>query len=242
MRHAAWLMVALFLATQAVGAAQEELAISGDVRLALPVGTCTIPALARRIAEDLKMPAGIEALPGPCVGPRRVRDRVSLSGMTLAEAMDKAIGEDPRYWWTFTDGVLVVRPLEAWGEREHFLHRPLASFQIDDRNLDGITAAVRQAITGGVPPSPVDRPMQTDEGNRKLSVDMVGTSIYEALNQVVRAHGSLIWQLSYCRAPARQESSDIMFRTFDGSGLTTGMKVSTAAESTGSCRQQPPLF
>jgi hypothetical protein len=69
---------------------------------------------------------------------------------------------------------------------------------------------------------------------------MTGTSIYEALNQVVRAHGALVWQLSYCRAPGRQELSEIMFRTFDGSGLTTGAKVSPADPVY--CRQQPPLF
>lgn len=240
MRGSFLLIVAALSAIQVSAAAPEEQIISGDVRLALPVGTCTVPALVRRIAEDLKMPAGIEALPGPCVGPRRVRDRVALTGMTLAEAMDKVIGEDPRYWWTFADGVLVVRPLEAWGEREHFLHRTLASFQIDDRNLDGIVAVVRNAITGGESASLADRPLQTDEGNRKLSVDMTGTSIYEALNQVVRAHGALVWQLSYCRAPGRQELSEIMFRTFDGSGLTTGVKVSPADPVY--CRQQPPLF
>src|SRR5262245_14184021 len=164
MRRAAWLIVALFFAIQAAGAAQEELTISGDVRLTLPVGTCTLPGLVRLIAEDLKMPAGIEALPGPCVGPRRVRERVSLSGMTLAGAMDRAISEDPRYWWTLTDGVLVVRPLEAWGEREHFLHRTLTSFQVENRNLDGIRKLVRQALNGGEASAQADSKINTEEG------------------------------------------------------------------------------
>jgi hypothetical protein len=238
MRRALLLMVAMFCAVPAPTAAQEALMITGNVTLTLPVSTCAIPTLARRIAEDLKLPAGIEMLPGQCVGPRRVRDRVPLTGMTLVEAMDRAVAEDPRYWWTLTDGVLVVRPIDAWGEREHFLHRTLTSFQVEHRNLDGIRKLVRQAVNGGEANDQPDQMTNTEEGDRRLSIDLSGVSIYETLNAIVRAHGALTWQVSYCREPARQEHSAVLFRTFDGAGMSTLYNMNDVP----SCRQAPPLF
>ena len=232
-------LLAAFLAIQGVGTAQEEHTITGNVTLTLPVGTCTIPRLARRIAEDLKVPAGIEVLPGQCVGPRRVREAVMLTGMTLAEAMDRAISEDPRYWWTLTDGVLVIRPLQAWGEREHFLHRTLTSFEIENRNLDGITQLVRQVLADRPVSDQPDRVINTEEGDRRLSLELSGTSIYDTLNAIVRAHGALTWQLSYCREPALQHLSMVVLRTFDGAGVSTAVNMEPYSPY---CRQGPPVL
>ena len=45
------------------------------------------------------------------------------------------------------------------------------------------------------------------------------TSVLEALNASVRAHGSMWWEVRYCQPAARYEYASIGFNTFDGSGL-----------------------
>ena len=54
---------------------------------------------------------------------------------------------------------------------------------------------------------------------RRISVVSHATSVIEGLNQIVRAHGALMWGVSYCKPPALYEHATISLMTFDSSGI-----------------------
>jgi hypothetical protein len=69
--------------------------------------------------------------------------------------------------------------------------------------------------------------MRTEQGNLHFSVRPRTTSILEAANEVVRAHGSLRWTLSYCKPERRIEYALFMLGTFDHSGLGGTVRAHT---------------
>jgi hypothetical protein len=118
--------------------------IDEDLEIRLPLAPCVVPAYAMRIARIIQQPAGAEFSPEACdwSTPRKFDEQISLRGLTAREAFDTLIEIDPRYRWVESEGVIVVRPLETWNDREHFLHRTIASFRgrSSSRNalLDGV--------------------------------------------------------------------------------------------------------
>ena len=71
---------------------------------------------------------------------------VSLAGLTVAEALEELTALDPRYRWIDSDGVIVVRPLEAWADPKNVLNFDSASFTLEDANLDVALSAVASAL------------------------------------------------------------------------------------------------
>jgi len=204
--------------------------IAEQLIASVPLAPCGVPAIAARISEIAGIPAGIEFIPG-CrqTQPPRPRnaEEMSFLGLTAEEALDRLIGMDPRYRWAETDGVILVRPLEAWQDAHHFLNATISSFGFDDLNIGGAVSMLLQALRG-VPvtvPSLAISP-RTDQGNRPFSVKSRTTSILEAANAVVRAHGSSYWMLTYCKPEHRIENATFMAYTFDRSGLGGGPPVS----------------
>jgi hypothetical protein len=52
-----------------------------------------------------------------------------------------------------------------------------------------------------------------------FSISLGATTVVDALNAVVRAHGSLRWTVEYCRPQARFEYAMVRLTTFDGDGI-----------------------
>jgi hypothetical protein len=181
----------------AAASAQSELSlrtIEEDIVLRSPSIPCQIPGLVMSIGISLKVPAGVEAAPEICrdeKGPVKVTGRQPLRGMTVREAMDTLVRADPRYRWVESDGVIVMRPIEAWDNRDHFLNRSVSEFAFSNEDIAGALAAVMTAIgpsrfTAGPP-----------HLGRPFSVKLGATSIYEALNAIVKAHG----EVAFLRRP-----------------------------------------
>jgi hypothetical protein len=216
------LMIAAPVAAQS---SLPERIIEEDIKVALPPAPCAVPAVASRIARAIEEPAGIEYWPGSCqVKPRRPEDNVewlTLRGLSAREALNKLIELDPRYRWSETEGVIVVRPLAAWTDPDHFLHRTVASFSVHDLHLGGALHTVINAI--GPFQIPVDFVEQfarrTPQADRPLSVDLGATSIIDALSAVVRAHGASAWIVGYCLPRALYEDAGFDLRTYDGAGV-----------------------
>jgi hypothetical protein len=184
-----------------------------------PLGPCAVPRLTERIVQSAHVPAGIEYVPEPCRSQRRTADRLSESlpiGMTVQDALDRLVQLDPRYRWMEDDGVIVMRPRNAWNEAGHFLHRTVSSFIVKDEDMTGALNAVQTALGPGRFDAPPQRWHPTPESERRFSVALGGIPGLEALNAVVRAHGSLTWELSYCQPQARYEYGTLWLTTFDG--------------------------
>jgi hypothetical protein len=222
----------VFLFIQVLPAAQEatppkQRLITQNLEIRTALLRCHAPDIAMRLATLIGVPAGAEALPGPCLyeggkGPA-LETPVNLLGMTISEAMDTLVALDPRYQWLETGGVIVIRPIEAWNDKKHFLHRKLSSFAVDDQNLGGALHQISAARDGDAALPYIELPMRTEQGHRKFSLALGTTTLFEAMNAIVREHGAMWWQVNYCQPQALAESSRVFLYTFDGAGLgTTG--------------------
>jgi hypothetical protein len=198
--------------------------IEEDLRLRPPLVPCAVPAYAALVVRSARVPAGIEAVAERCsVGtrtPSNAANDVFLQGVSVREAFDKLVQLDPRYSWTESDGVLVMRPVLASHDPSHFLHQTI-TFNLNDGRLSGALYEIKSALS----PFPFlggdQFGFSTPEGNRRFSVSLNATSVLEALNTSVRTHWSMWWEVTYCQPLARYEYATVGFKTFDGSGLSS---------------------
>ncbi len=200
-----------------------ERIVEDDIRAGLPLGPCAVPAIAGRIIRSMRIAAGIEPVPEPCGDQRRVpidpKNELVLTGLTLRDALDRITRLDPRYAWTETGGVIVLRPSLAWNDRNHFLHRTIHGFTLNDERLGDAFDAIRTGLgplrsTFGAQLKP-----KTPEADHQFSVALRATSAIGALNAVVHEHGASWWSVRYCESQPRYEYATIELHTFDGGGL-----------------------
>lgn len=237
MNRAPILMAALLVPTFV--SAQSQLTsrtIEENVTVRLPYLPCQIPNVVARIAQVLKVPAGAEGVPEQCPDslhpPPPASGTQSLRGMTGRDALNALVQLDSRYSWVESDGVIVVRPVEAWNKRDHFLHRSASSFAFTNQNIYGALTALKGALDSRqIPTIDGPEPTPTPLAARRFSVSLGATSAYEALNAIVRAHGELAWIVGYCQSEVSYENSILTLMTFDGRG--TGWRGTYARRSDG---------
>jgi hypothetical protein len=195
------LIVVATLAVALPSAAQERAVeplarqVTTNLTLKLPVGSCTVPQLAAWIASQLDIPSGVELLPGPCTSPDQpMAEEIPLMSMPFQDVLDLLIKVDSRYYWVYSDGVVVVRPLDAWKKKDHFLHDTLQSLELKEQNvgaaMDQIFARPGRIVGSG------ELIMSNDPTLVTLSLGPV--SRIEALDAVVRTHGRTRWEVGYC--------------------------------------------
>jgi hypothetical protein len=116
--------------------------------------------------------------------------------------------------------VVIVRPLTAWRDPNHFLHRAIPDFSVSDVGIARAFAAVQGALYPQIISNrpDLDLPARTSQGNQHFSVDLGTTSAFEALTAIVRAHGSMLWRVTSCKPEARLEFAEFGHFTFDGTG------------------------
>ena len=169
------------------------------------------------------MPLGLELVPEPCDENGKKspdeQDEVVLTGMSVSRAFDRLVELDERYVWSEVDGVLVLRPGVTWFDRDHFLNRRIPQFRVNDGRMWAAMDAVHVALAArGGQQTKCGRP-----GRRKATAGFrcrwAGRPFVDALNAVVRAHGSLRWRVEYCKPQALFEYAMVRLITFDGDGI-----------------------
>jgi hypothetical protein len=142
MKLTALLSLALAISFVPVPFAQQppsDRIIDTDLRVNTPLVPCGVLDIVRRIAQSVRVPVGIEAVPESCDSERNVpfdsANEVSLNGLTVGDAFNKLAQLDPRYGWADADGVLVIRPVLASSDPSHFLHQTLPSLNLTDEGL-----------------------------------------------------------------------------------------------------------
>jgi hypothetical protein len=151
---------------------------------------------------------------------RRDGDTINLQGLSIGEALKKLTDIDPRYRLIERDGVVVIRPLEAWADPRNMLNFTTESFVLEDVNVGGALEAVISALTGDSRSAwALDQSAQrTEQGARRFSVKTGATSVGEALSAIVRAHGHAWWVFG--GPPAQPDLTPVVsIHTFDGTGL-----------------------
>ena len=136
-----------------------------------------------------------------------LEERKSLIGLTVGRALDLLVAADPRYAWREQDGVLLLRPVAAWRDREHYLQAPVPGLEADRRRAIDIAKNLyeRQGIriiwsSGGVIGGPSH--FEHDLG-RLISVSLGPGTLLDALNAIVKAHGGLGWLIRVRQGPRR---------------------------------------
>jgi hypothetical protein len=178
------------------------------------------------IARSARVPIGFEEQAGsllPFDGDLSkipVSVRTNFIGLTVGEALSALVAADPRYSWREQDGVILIRPVEAWGDPVDFLHQGFGGFRAAGALASDVARAIYEWFRvplgfgeGGVlgePPGP------DAELNRRMTFEVSPGWVLDALNSVVRTHGGLGWIVRYARAPAVIGNSCIRFVTFNG--------------------------
>jgi hypothetical protein len=213
--------------------------IDQEIYYQQPPGPCEIPAAVIQIARVVQVPAGIEPVPEICrnVAPSTTsalppppRERVYLTGKSVREALDELVAVDARYYWVQSDGVIVIRPVVAWGDARHFLHRTLRRFSLVEENLGGALDEWRRAMWGADAPPPSEHMrggQRTELGDRRFNVVVDGAATaFDALNLIVRTHGALYWEIGYCQPAADARFATVWLWTSerDRTGLGVPLK------------------
>ena len=226
MPYLALLATSFMTAAMAVSPAQlpvTDRIIEADVRVRLPLLPCTVPQAAIRIAESLPVPIGLELVPEPCAEKGRKyperENEVILTGMSVSRAFDRLVELDERYVWSEVDGVLIVRPGVTWFDRGHFLNRGIPLFRVKEGRIYTAMNEVHSVLDGARGPADEVGSARTPQGERRFSVSLGRTTVVDALNAVVRAHGSLRWTVEYCKPQALFEYATVRLNTFDGDGI-----------------------
>ena len=221
--HRSMLLVLAFSGVATAAVAQEPTRspltqiITLPVSFNVPVGTCTVAGILAGLARDMQFPAGIERVPGRCDGPPTgtpVEDRIHLQGSTVGEALERLRTADPRYYWVENDGVIVMRPLEAWADDEHFLNTVIERLELEDADLRTALHAVLQPLQRNRAP----RPRYPAVDPVRLTLSRTAMSISEALDAIVREHGSAYWEVSYCLPERDADVATVFFYTSDKRG------------------------
>jgi hypothetical protein len=132
---------------------------------------------------------------------------LDLSGLTLRMIFARVVEPRQEFAWTEIDGVVVVRPVEAWTSRENALHRTIMPFAVDKIHphlaLHAMLEAARPSMLhphSDIQLSALGRrrfdPGATGLIDRPITIDFQGGSLLQALNAVTERFGG-IWQVGY---------------------------------------------
>jgi hypothetical protein len=137
------------------------------------------------LSKAAGVPMGFEGL--PAVG--RELSIVS-TGKPLAEVLDAIVAADARYEWREDNGVILIRPVAAWADPMSSLHAAVGAVTLRETVATDVLDVVARMV-GVRTPAPAG-PADT----RRFSVEVPeGATLLEALNAIVRAHGTLTWAL-----------------------------------------------
>jgi hypothetical protein len=196
--------------------------IDREVYYYQPLGPCEVPGVVFQIAKIVQVPAGIERMPEVCSFATPMtpavasppRERVHLTGKTVGGALNELVAADPRYYWVESDAVIVIRPVAAWADQQHFLHRTIRSFTVEEQHAGVALQLWRQAVWEDTTPPATFGRLRSEEGNRPFTVTIAPqSSAISALEQIVRAHGRLVWEVNYSEPFAECRFATVRLRT-----------------------------
>jgi hypothetical protein len=147
----------------------------------------------------------------------KTRERISLAGKTVREALDTIVAIDPRYRWVDIHGVPVVRPWASWTDPRHPLNQVVAPVEWKDIDLATATAKVialvtRTAESGGPVPGSGRGP--------NFTVQTGPIAMLELLNAIGVAHGGPVsWHMRHSCTIADPRAIYIHLQAYDGDQL-----------------------
>jgi hypothetical protein len=140
------------------------------------------------LAQAARLPLGLELAPQEEA--RAAIKAVTLTGLTVRDALNEMIARDARYEWREVDGVIVIRPLAAWTQPDHPLSRETGPVHLDKaRLIDAITyqqSLIEPGLRSGREPD-------HDGDERRISVDLPNATHLALANAIAKSHGEVCW-------------------------------------------------
>jgi hypothetical protein len=153
-------------------------------------------------------------------------DRTSLVSLTVGRALDALVSADPRYAWRELDGMLIIRPADAWRDRTHFLNEIFGP--IDEKQVAAVDIVKGLYVQKGFhirwsSGGTIGAATQTGPDlDLPISVTLPMSTMLDVLNAIAKSHGHLGWLIEYARGPAEFRYSCIRLITFDGRFVGVG--------------------
>jgi hypothetical protein len=113
---------------------------------------------------------------------------IPATRQTLRKVLDAMIAADLRYEWREDDGVIVVRPVDSWSDETSWLNIVVDGVTLSDVAATELHAVLTRMVGVKVTPS------QGVGDTKRFSVTIPKNgTLLQALNAIVRAHGTLTW-------------------------------------------------
>ena len=163
-----------------------------------------------RIAESAGVPLVFEASPLDYRDPTIVAQRFDLDGLTVREALDALVAQDPRYQWQQRDGVIVIRPSGVLADAGDALNQRVVGVRGERVSLEEVLARATAAVVGrGVSPT-----VSPATAGREFPLDAPSGTVLDLLAAAARAHGRVMWLTPDAARGTDQDGFSLGFRTF----------------------------
>jgi hypothetical protein len=140
-----------------------------------------------RVAESAGVPLIFQGLPLDYRDPALVLQRVDLAGLTVRDAMDILVAQDPRYRWEERNRVIIIRPSSLATDPDDMLNRPMPAIKGSRVNLNDVLARATGAgfSPGAILPAAIDA--------KAFAIDAPSGTLLDVLIAAARAHGGVMW-------------------------------------------------
>lgn len=181
---------------------------------------CAVPRLAQELLRIAGQPGGIEYLAQAGLCQRNVTTPAIVhQTLRLPEALNDLVLIDPRYSWKVYDGVYVVRPVDQLENPNHYLNQRAPLYEMSDQDVSEVSTGLASYLSGiTIDARDRTRVNMTPQMSRRISFRLEQATILEILNTIVRQHGALAWDISYCKPQYSYAFATIWLRTFDHGG------------------------
>jgi hypothetical protein len=167
-----------------------------------------------RIAESAGVPLVFEASPLDYRDPAIVPQRFDLDGLTVREALDALVAQDPRYRWEERGGTVIIRPIGLSTDPVDALNQRIDGLQGDRLRLEDVLARVTAAVRGtSVPPV-----WPAAVNSQEFALDAPSGTVVDLLAAAARAHGAVMWSAPGGARGPDESGFSIGFKTFAGAG------------------------
>jgi hypothetical protein len=210
-RHACRLPTAqrVLIGLIAIGVSCQAMARTSKLDAELP-GSLSIdaaqnmnPCAAGMIFDQVSRAAGVplvfENLRGCYPGPRSALRPSVQSGQTKSarQLLNELTTLVPQFAWREMNGIVVVRPRDAWESSADPLNQAIGSLDFRESSLENVVEAIVNSTTSlrVLPQSRLIPPPAWS--TRPLTMRFQGGTVLEALITLASTQGDLTWQLGY---------------------------------------------
>jgi hypothetical protein len=189
----------------------EDRILGPDAEMRLPSSTQALAETLASIARSSGALIGFETMLDTEQGLGRTEFGWWLRGKKVSEALDDLIALHPGYEWRSVNGVIHVRPQTAFANPNHFLNHAAGPLDLKDALPLHATFEAHRVF---IPDCVVRHPIYTDRRDaflenedkvmrQPVTLSFRGGTVLQLLDAVIKAHGSLYWNVTYQVPPER---------------------------------------